>query len=139
MLVKITGYYVHPHSDLLKKEVNQTIIPISRIHKIYSREDGYYNLVLVGEKYMDKIIIDSKDFESIFNSNTDVKLSHANEKMKEALRFYADEDSYGPVFDFKVDPPIMYKTGKENTVIIDGGAKARQVLREVDATSKEDL
>lgn len=43
-------------------------IPIDRIHKIYERRDGYSDLILVGETYQDKMIIDAKDFEKIIKA-----------------------------------------------------------------------
>lgn len=49
-------------------------------------------------------------------------------ELRECVSFYSQSDCYGPVYDFRCDPPRAYKTGNMNDVIIDGGKRAREVL-----------
>jgi len=67
-LVKLTIYYINPHTNKPKQMEGSVYIPIDRIHKIYERRDGYSDLILVGETYQDKMIIDDKDFEKIIKA-----------------------------------------------------------------------
>ena len=59
------------------------------------------------------------------------------EKSLESLKFYEQEDCYGPVFDFRCDPPRIYKTKNMNDVIIDQGRIARSTIQEIEAALKE--